>query len=205
MNGDKKLRLQEHNRRVRAAVEHIPPGLRESFKAIAYRADVDTSTDEGCTVHDIAMSTIAKMAKRGGYARSERQLWKDLALFVRHHIMKRTPGERIGRKQAPTTIEVSFTARLPDPDELAYRERVFAEQLAWEKSWHGETTSTARRPTSTGELPEAAPVVTDCSHDKLSRVYHNDFTGAPYRQCERCGEVIDTVHSDIPEVSCTNR
>lgn len=217
MNGDKKLRLQEHNRRVRAAAEYIPPGLRESFKAIAYRADVDTSTDEGCTVHDLAMSTMAKMAKRGGYKRSERQLWKDLALFDRHHIMKRIPGERIGRRQAHTTIEVSFTARLPEDWE--FREQVFAEQKAWEKAWDeqrdkergGEverprTPSAARPPATSGELPDMLPDPADCPHDELSdRVYHNDFTGAPYRTCKRCGETVHTMHSDIPVARCTNR
>ena len=181
MYEDDRRKLSEHNKRVRVAAYRMPtPGLRNSFKALAYRADRTTSTDEGCTVHGVAMRTIAKLAMRSGYERSQRQLWKDLALFERHGVAKRTPGKRTGRRQEPSTIYLSFTVTLPEAEELACRESMMAELAGW----HGEPEGT--RPATVEPRPVERPAI-ERIEDYEEMLTH---LGITYEKCRLCQQLI---------------
>ena len=103
-------KLRRHNDRVRKAAARQPgKGLQLSFKALGYCADKDMSDDDGCTIHDMAMSGIARLSRRHGCGRSVRQLWRDLETFESDGVAIRTPGKRAGTKQAPDVIYLSFT------------------------------------------------------------------------------------------------
>jgi len=103
---DKKLELQ--NERVKRAAERMPTvGLRNSFKAFGYRADVGLSTDQYLVIHGYSMATMAKISKQHGYGRSRAQIWADLKLFEDCRVAARQHGKRQdGQQRQPPDMIV---------------------------------------------------------------------------------------------------
>jgi hypothetical protein len=104
MDAKDKRKLKELVHRVRQAAKQLPTkGLQASCKAIGYRADKDTLTDEYCEVHGMTYGGMATESKWTDYRRSRSAILADLKILEDMGLAERFPGKRNGKIQPPTT------------------------------------------------------------------------------------------------------
>lgn len=114
MNEDIKRQLETQNKRIRRAADRMPtPGLAKTFKAIAYRADLNLSNDYCVVTHDFSMKTIAEQSKGKPYQRSERALRDDLNLLVDAEVAEVKRGQWIAATPPANRITLYLHKEVP--------------------------------------------------------------------------------------------